>query len=1068
MTSDPEQTSSNKHPISFAAVLAEELTEIAELRDKRGYPTEEPVALIKNMAVQEEISGPSADDPLLTGGTAKKVFDEANKLNLVGLAFSGGGIRSATFNLGILQGLADHGLLSIFDYLSTVSGGGYIGSWFEAWILRAGRQEKKAEPKDAEGKPIEMECRPVRGIQAVEDELKSKRAERKATAKVEHGKVATTHTEPPEIRFLREYSNYLTPRMGLLGADTWTLIAIYLRNLLLNQMVLTLFLFSMLLLPYVAVLLTWKIQNLNCAWLGCAAPVSAFLLVLFALMLGARNVKGLLGGANEMRDENDRWFPQKDLSIVATIVAPIFLAAWILTAWLWSYTNCSTPGAGVWALGGLAILGIPCALSYRSSAERSPDKQFSWELQHPLLIWVLSAMVMGVLAGLLMFAVFHNIFEPMQSWLGSSYHELALGVPLTALVILLAATIHMGLVGRTYFDPYREWWARLAGWIFIIAIVWTAGFAFAFYAPLGVMRLGRWLKTAGLAWVASTATGVIGGKSSKTGDDSSPSWKDKALSVAPYAFIAGLVSLLSLSLELICVRVVWAFHHVSDFTYWCQFLGKNQEVAKVAKWVLNLTGTVTSPSSSLTISGTVSQGPAAASTAYIEAHWHLLDAVARSWYIALLCAVLFLLCLFVSWRVDLNEFSMNLFYRNRLVRCYLGATREKRDPNPFTGFDSGDDFLLTDLRSKECYSGPFPIFNSTLNLVSTQDLAWQERKAESFPITPFRCGYDTWLERVDLHGDFPKGQGKNDDSDMEMYAFRPVERYAYPDGGFFLGTAVSISGAALSPNMGYHSTPSLAVLMTFFNVRLGFWAGNPRDKQAWMRPGPRVGLGRLLAELFGQTDDNSKYVYLSDGGHFENLGVYELLKRRCHCIVACDAGADPDYTLEDLANAVRKCREDVGVEIELVSQMVVPPEGKDAEKKKHAYSPWHFVVGKIHYEMIDPDAKQGVFVYIKASLTGDEPADVLNYQSQHPDFPHETTADQWFTESQFESYRRLGQHIIESMFENERTAKDLKPHKDIRRENGPAHPFTALEKKWGIEAAKEAVKKAASYTEKES
>jgi hypothetical protein len=79
--------------------------------------------------------------------------------------------------------------------------------------------------------------------------------------------------------------------------------------------------------------------------------------------------------------------------------------------------------------------------------------------------------------------------------------------------------------------------------------------------------------------------------------------------------------------------------------------------------------------------------------------------------------------------------------------------------------------------------------------------------------------------------------------------------------------------------MGYHSIPSLAMLMTFFNVRLGFWAGNPRNKNTWTVPCPPFGLKQLLCELFGVTDDNAKYVYLSDGGHFENLGVYELVKR---------------------------------------------------------------------------------------------------------------------------------------------------------------------------------------------
>jgi hypothetical protein len=225
-----------------------------------------------------------------------------------------------------------------------------------------------------------------------------------------------------------------------------------------------------------------------------------------------------------------------------------------------------------------------------------------------------------------------------------------------------------------------------------------------------------------------------------------------------------------------------------------------------------------------------------------------------------------------------------------------------------------------------------------------------------------------------------------------------------------VGAAVSISGAAASPNMGYHSVPSLAFLMAFFNVRLGYWAGNPRNKNTWTKPGPMVGLLCLLAELFGQTDDEARYVYLSDGGHFENLGVYELVKRRCKFIIACDAGADGNYALGDLGSAIRKCREDMGIEIKLSTPNLKPD--KDTNLTK-----WHCAIGEIRYDQVDVGAERGIFVYLKSSLTGDETTDILNYHREHPDFPHQSTEDQWFSESQFEAYRRLGQHVVEWLLE---------------------------------------------------
>ena len=191
------------------------------------------------------------------------------------------------------------------------------------------------------------------------------------------------------------------------------------------------------------------------------------------------------------------------------------------------------------------------------------------------------------------------------------------------------------------------------------------------------------------------------------------------------------------------------------------------------------------------------------------------------------------------------------------------------------------------MRQDNCYSGPLPIVNTTLNVVSGKDLAWQERKGESFVMTPLRCGFNVWLEQMDLRN--PDGSTQSIRRECMGTVRRKTSsmRTVAPE----LGAAVSISGAAASPNMGYHSVPSLALLMTFFNVRLGYWAGNPRNKNTWTKPGPMVGLLCLLAELFGQTDDEARYVYLSDGGHFENLGVYELVKRRCKFIIACDAGS---------------------------------------------------------------------------------------------------------------------------------------------------------------------------------
>ena len=197
--------------------------------------------------------------------------------------------------------------------------------------------------------------------------------------------------------------------------------------------------------------------------------------------------------------------------------------------------------------------------------------------------------------------------------------------------------------------------------------------------------------------------------------------------------------------------------------------------------------------------------------------------------------------------------------------------------------------------------------------------------------------------------------------------------------------------------MGYHSSPALTFLMTVFNVRLGHWSPNPANDDTWTQHDPLFGGGYLLRELFGQTDLGSPFVYLSDGGHFENLGIYELVRRRCACIVAVDAGQDADGRFSDLGNAIRKCYADFGVTIDI-----------DTSGMKRAY----FALGRVHY----PDAPAADLLYIKPNLIGGEPADLANYQAAHSQFPHESTADQWFDESQFESYRKLGHHIGLTLF----------------------------------------------------
>ena len=213
------------------------------------------------------------------------------------------------------------------------------------------------------------------------------------------------------------------------------------------------------------------------------------------------------------------------------------------------------------------------------------------------------------------------------------------------------------------------------------------------------------------------------------------------------------------------------------------------------------------------------------------------------------------------------------------------------------------------------------------------------------------------------------------------------------------------------------------MFLTIFNARLGVWIQNPnpehwkwpmkrgaKSNDGWDGGGPRYGW-LLLKELFGETDERGSFVHISDGGHFDNLGVYELVKRRCRYIVAVDATENPLATSDNLGILVRLCRVDLGVRIELDT---APLKVDDSSRVSQA----HVVIGRVRYDDVDHGQTPGMLIYIKSTMTGDEPPDVQQYANLHPEFPRQSTLNQSFDEDQFESYRAIGEHVAHVVFED--------------------------------------------------
>jgi hypothetical protein len=890
----------------------------------------------------------------------------------VGLAFSGGGIRSATFNLGVLQGLADLGLLPIFDYLSTVSGGGYIGSWLVSWIKRNGFAE-------------------------VEDELRSDWVDRASSQ------------EPREIRFLREYSNYLTPKLGAFSGDTWAFVGAYVRNLLLNQIILGLILIVLLLLSRPLLLYFWMIASGHVS--GWAVAVAGALLLCVAIGATIANLSDQAKGPKVSADSTERLLAAPS-QVALFVLFPILTGIWLLWAWWWAFRTREATGlqtnplyigleAGVafmilWLVGWIGgefvrylIRRLPAReeMSSGQSAERpllrvgasnqppppqeNRAQRFGEFLQSasqgakragfhilPIILW---SGVAAFIGGLLVV----QLTEKLAIWNPSDpdqWHIAYRGFPLAVLIFLFVQVLHIGLAGGGFSEDAREWWGRLGGMIALITLCVTVVYVISFDGPWIVSgwllgqnshRVYAWLAAA--LWAAITGAGVSAGKNPLKPAGGLKVRPGLIAKISPPVFVLGLLLILSSVTQnmLYAMRSrVREIPRLLSLVHWFEsYLGKWPTPKDNSYWGKN----------SATLDGSV---------------W--------------VCIIgFFVVAWLLSRRVGINRFSMHSLYRNRLVRCYLGASNGKRQPQPFTGIDPTDDSVLIQDLAENDYMGPYPIVNTALNLVNTENLAWQQRKSASFVFSPMYSGFE-----------FPGPEGQI------ISALRPSAAFQIP---LTMGLAMATSGAAASPNMGSHSTPSLSFLMTVFNVRLGWWFGNPRYSSTWGRMGPRFGLFYLINELMGHTNHENNYVYLSDGGHFENLGIYELVRRRCRFIVVCDAGEDHALHFGDLGNAIERCRTDFGIDVDIDIEPLRLQ--KDTGKSK-----WHCAIGTIHYEKVDLDAPAGTLVYIKSTLTGDEPTDVQRYADECPVFPHQSTADQWFTESQFESYRALGQHIVQSTF----------------------------------------------------
>lgn len=1066
-------------PRRFEEILGEELAYIDRRREPGG-PTGKEAAQPGKM--EEGAGGESR-------GQARKVEDElsvikrAHRSKLFGLAFSGGGIRSATFNLGVLQGLAKLDVLDEVDYVSTVSGGGYIGSWFVAWIKRQGdRGQTSAATGSSEQSSDRLSGREAQAAgsralpnNALGDVLKQLKPE--VGTDLPDRFRGALQPDPAPIRHLREYSNYLTPRRGLWSTDSWTFGATYLRNLILTTLILlggvvTLVLATTGIASVGLDLLRPGLSAMTVPFLGGASIQALNLIGLsfcFALFASSAAIAFELSPKSESARERAQagsGFSPLNLSVALTLISTL-----LATLWLWHAGHPAGdagggPGwVGFWRMtAGIALSAFAGgAIGYfllqpkrRAAPGKTKTDPSFGAAQAPRILPMIWRAVAGLVGLLLLGGLFHlfqsELFPWSQSWAqhgpptpsperdSSGLHVMLwLGPLAVSAALALTGVAFTGIAGRTLKELHREllsrYFAAMAKWL-TLALVLLVLVLYSY--PLvehvnellqdHVHRSGLWGSLIAL-WGVVSALGARLANASDQGERAESPWKSWAkhalVAIAPYVFILGLF-----------VATIWGTHTVltaSPVDGHAELPSATvQAQPKVTDRAPNaggFSGWAEVAGYAFFWSASRSSGdptPAENPDHVPAAFWLPLQ---PEQYQPLLLALVLTAgaTLVLSVSVGVNTFSLHALYGNRLVRAYLGASNLKRRAHPFHGFDRRDnDVHMKDLVPPG-YQGPFPIINAAINLVDTERLAWQRRKAASFIFTPLYAGFEYYGEdnrtpvtSAGLEADTAAHEDPRGAPPPRAGGYISTRIYGGDD-GVSLGRAMTISGAAASPNMGYHSKPGLTFLMTAFNVRLGWWLPNPglplnnpgnrlwgwlrNGMQQWRlrREGPSWGLIYLLLELLGKTSARTNYVYLSDGGHFENLGIYELVRRRCRFVIACDAEADPELQFTGLGNAIEKCRTDLGVPIRInVAQIRRATDTR--------LSLWHCAVGCIRYSEADPEEADGTLLYIKATRTGNEPLDVQTYASRHTAFPHESTIDQWFDETQFESYRALGEH----------------------------------------------------------
>ncbi|MEV0282933.1 hypothetical protein AB0H36_02325 [Kribbella sp. NPDC050820] len=395
----------------------------------------------------------------------------------------------------------------------------------------------------------------------------------------------------------------------------------------------------------------------------------------------------------------------------------------------------------------------------------------------------------------------------------------------------------------------------------------------------------------------------------------------------------------------------------------------------------------------------------------------------ENWTVALILAAI---AVAIKVLTDANRTSLHSFYRERLSRAFL-VTR--KDNGAAVALDYHLRLRYSEW-GKPVDGGPQLVIAGVAN-VSDGDFVPSQRDCVPFVFD---------AQQIGIIGDrsLPDG-GRRVTDDYEREADMLKREVTVP-------AAMAISGAAFSPLTGRVNarTRPVRLLLAVLNARLGVWLPNPywnnrstpafpevRGTVAKVRryvgsvidkPGPY----RLLLEGIGQPSMYDRRIYVTDGGHYDNLGLVEALRREPAQVIVIDASNDPEDRFTALAEAIATARMDHGIQID------IDPSPMVRGGKPRADRPWAYGIATHPLkDGADKPYKTEIF-FVKAVLAGHLGWDIEQYAAGHPDFPRRTTGDQFYDEWDFEAYRSLGYALAESLTEHHRVRARLEDLRTAR------------------------------------